>query len=183
MATPTRTALNSLFSRWSALDRPVPIDEIRDGLAGVSLSREDFSTDELRFDEGCYKRNLVFGNEHFSALLLCWRSGQMTSIHNHAGSACLVRIVEGTATEVTFTWSSCGTLFPAQTRIAAPGTEVSSFDQDIHLMGNLEGAGKDLISLHIYSPPLSKMKLFSLAETCMAKHEDTRERIQRLQQG
>lgn len=181
MESPSRKKLNKLCAEWAELGRALTIQEISAGLGSVRLSRSDFSQDEVRFSDECYQRNSVYSGTNFTALLLCWRSGQVTAIHNHEGSACVVTIVQGTATETIFKWSNAGSLYPAETVRAIEGSRVCSHDQDIHLMGNLEGPGEDLLSLHIYSPPLTAMKLFSLSDTCMAKHEATREAIARLQ--
>ncbi len=34
----------------------------------------------------------------------------------------------------------------------------------MHQMGNLEAAGKPLITLHVYSPPLTGMRIYRLGD-------------------
>ena len=124
------------------------------------------------FDEHCYARNSVFKNEDFEALVLTWRSGQRSPIHNHRGSSCAGYVVEGVASEVSFERSPHGALFPAKTEHVSPGRACGSFDQEIHQIANLQGAGTELISLHVYSPPLKGMELFSLSQSTFADYDD-----------
>jgi len=49
-----------------------------------------------------YTRNLIFGNEHFDCILMCWPAGAVSSIHDHEESSCWVVAVEGTVHEVQF---------------------------------------------------------------------------------
>src|ERR1041384_5382450 len=49
----------------------------------------------LQFTENHYARNLVYVNPHFEVLVLCWRSGQRSPIHDHGNSICTVYTVDG----------------------------------------------------------------------------------------
>jgi hypothetical protein len=51
---------------------------------------------------------------------------------------------------------------PLQTRRIKAGSCVISRGSDIHQVANLEPAGIDLISLHIYSPPLSAFRTYRI---------------------
>ena len=62
----------------------------------------------LIFANRTYRRIAIHRREHYEAMVLCWKSGQRSAIHNHAGSACVVRVVEGRATETRFVASPCG---------------------------------------------------------------------------
>src|SRR4051812_4140005 len=42
-----------------------------------------------------YTRNLVFRNDLFELIALCWEPGSQSPIHNHAGQLCWVSIQEG----------------------------------------------------------------------------------------
>ena len=52
------------------------------------------------------------------------------------------------------------------------GLHLRSYDSDIHQLANLEPPGRDLITLHVYSPPLARMRLYSLDDTTLAHHDD-----------
>lgn len=49
-----------------------------------------------------YTRNLIFRNEHFECLLMCWPARSKSSIHCHDRSSCWVVLVEGEVVEVQF---------------------------------------------------------------------------------
>ena len=113
-------------------------------------------------DEG-YQRNLVYRTGSFEILLLCFEPGQRTPIHDHAGSACGVKVLEGKATETTFRVIGDGYLSPSLTRqLLAPGV-VGSVDMDIHQLANFQ-ADERLMTLHIYSPPLGKVGNYQLED-------------------
>ena len=113
----------------------------------------------VNFDTHVYKRNLLYRDSDFEVLILNWMSGQRSPIHNHKGSACAVYVVEGIASEIVYERSAQGALYPIATKHFDSGTTCGSFDQDVHQIVNLQPAENNLISMHIYSPPLEKMEL------------------------
>ena len=70
------------------------------------LENTSLPLDELRafrkFGDDHYVRNLVHDGPAYQALLLCWKTGQRSPIHDHHGSNCAVMIIQGTATETLF---------------------------------------------------------------------------------
>src|SRR5262249_46158871 len=42
-----------------------------------------------------YTRNLVYRNDLFELIALCWEAGSQSPIHNHAGQLCWVTIQQG----------------------------------------------------------------------------------------
>ncbi|WP_046158258.1 cysteine dioxygenase [Chromobacterium vaccinii] len=115
-----------------------------------------------RFDDARYCRNRIYRDEHCELLLLCWRDGQRSQIHNHKGSLCGVRVIEGVATETVFETTLSGQLAARETRELATGSLVINGHLDIHQVANLQADGGDLVTLHLYSPPLSRMELFGM---------------------
>ncbi len=112
------------------------------------------------FNRGGYRRNLIHTGPGYQAWLLCWKRGQFSPIHDHTGSACGVRVIQGVATEMPFRKRRDGRLVRGRTRSHPVGTVIASIDDDIHAMGCLPDAAEDLISLHIYSPALTGMKFY-----------------------
>lgn len=169
-----RDVLRPLTRILSELDRhrhSIPLAELTAIFKRIALSRENVAP-FVRFGRDCYRRNIVHTGPAYQALVLCWRSGQRSPIHDHRGSACALRVLEGVATETLFEFSPCGLLYATKTRAAKAGTVCASFDMDIHQMGNLEPAGQDLITLHIYSPPLLNMGTYFLGNSILG--EDSR---------
>ena len=50
----------------------------------------------IQFTENRYARNLVYKTPDFECLVLCWRPGQRSPIHDHGESICTVYTVSGT---------------------------------------------------------------------------------------
>ncbi|MFQ5668664.1 MAG: cysteine dioxygenase family protein [Candidatus Binatia bacterium] len=118
----------------------------------------------VRFDEHQYCRNLMRGSDHYQALLLCWRSGQRTPIHNHPGAVGGVRTLKGIATETLFEFAPNGLVKPTCSRDLEPGGVVTLENPYIHQVSNLQEAGEDLVTLHVYSPPLPRMDTYCLTD-------------------
>lgn len=160
-------ALEELFRRWDSCDGPIRLRTLKRAVAELPLEREDFEP-FIRFSDSCYQRCLLHRGPAYEALVLSWRSGQRSPIHDHAGSACVLRVLEGVATETIFAPSPCGQLFPTRSRSARAGAIRASFDSDIHQLANLEPPGHDLVTLHVYSPPLARMRTYRVDETTAA---------------
>jgi cysteine dioxygenase len=139
-------------------------------LGGLDLRRKDV-TEWTRFSEVGYQRVLIQWTPQFEVLLLCWRSGQRSAIHDHAGSTCGIRVIAGTATETIYAASLCGRLYPVRSRCLEIGSVCVNHDTDIHQMANLAPTGQDLITLHIYAPPLAATRIYSIRETILADHD------------
>ncbi len=165
-----RKGLLDLLARWDRRGAPLSGAVIRGGFGRLGVVRDDLA-DSLAFSDVSYQRVLIHSGTSYDALVLCWRSGQGSSIHDHGGSTCGVYIIEGIATETIFKASPCGRLAPVRSRTVGAGGFRVSKDHDIHQMANLGPPGSDLISLHVYSPPLTAMRTYSIGETTLADHD------------
>lgn len=128
-------------------------------LSNLRLTREDVEA-ACKFGTCSYKRNTIAESPHFELLALCWRSGHCTPIHDHLGSSCAFRVVQGTATEVRFKSTPSGLACPVQVTEMPSGYVCSAEDEDIHQVANMQGPGEDVVTLHIYSPPPTKWRTY-----------------------
>jgi len=153
--------LIEMLTGWDSLGGPIPEDLILGGLERLSLDR-----DALRgcthFNERTYQRNMIHHTANYEVLVLCWKSGQRSPIHDHCESACGVLVVEGVATETSFLADSTGKMIVSRSRRIPAGSIVVSRCSDIHRVANLENPGADLISLHVYSPRLAASRYFRI---------------------
>lgn len=157
------TSLAALFAHLDGLTAPARMEDLRDGLEHLEIALDEVA-DYVRFSPHHYLRNLVREGPMYQALILCWRSGQRSPIHNHAGSVCGVKVVTGIATETGFEDTPSGLLKPTITRDLAPGSSCTSVDSDTHQVSNLQRPDRDLVTLHVYSPPLLRMDTYSLVD-------------------
>jgi cysteine dioxygenase len=163
--------IESSFAMLDRFDRQLPLPAIMDWFREEALSLQDLSS-YLIFNAARYVRNRVHDGPTFQALVLCWRNGQRSPIHNHRGSHCGVKVLRGVATETIFTRGPNGLVLPVSSRDLPVGHTCASADEDIHQVSNLQAGGADLVTLHIYSPPLLRMEMFSLDTPAVREWDD-----------
>jgi cysteine dioxygenase len=129
------------------------------------VSRLDVSIPDVAdfclFDDHHYVRNTVHRAAHFEVLCLCWQSGQRSPIHDHDQSNCVVRVLQGVMTNIDFRLLPSGYILPAGASQHGIGVTDARSEADIHQVANLQPPGSDLVTLHVYSPPLTRMHVFS----------------------
>ncbi len=160
-----------IFRPLDAHSGRIPLQDILNWLRQNPISVHDVA-DAVIFNPDRYVRNLLHAGPAYQALILCWRNGQRSPIHNHRGSHCGVRVLQGVATETTFAHAPNGMIVPIRTREMPEGTLCASADADMHQVSNLQAGGADLVTLHIYSPPLLTMDVYSLDNPLVRSWED-----------
>lgn len=132
-------------------------------LRSLSITRSDIEA-ACTFGVRGYRRNIISASPHYELLALCWRSGHCTPIHDHMGSSCAFRVVEGTGSEIAYRPTPSGKVVPTHTNVMQPGYICAANDADIHQVANLQAPGEDLITLHIYSPAIERMNVYHTAQ-------------------
>lgn len=163
--------LRRLFETLDQHTEHLSLDLLRQLLEEAPITLDDLRP-WVRFGHETYQRNLIHSGPTYIALALCWRSGQRSPIHDHRGSACGLRVVSGVMTETVFDRTPEGHIYPTHTHSVRPGHVCATFDADIHQVSNLQAPGRDLVTLHIYSPPLLTMGTYSLFEMTRAEYAD-----------
>ncbi len=155
--------LDAFYQYLDQLEGRAPLQELSSRLAKIDVSCADVA-EFIRFSERGYMRNLVRAGPWYNVLVLCWKNGQRSPIHDHAGSSCGVRVLRGTATETLFEFAPNGHVWATGSREHRPGSVVGSQDTDLHQISNLQAGNADLVTLHVYSPPLLWMGTYSLTD-------------------
>ena len=70
-------------------------------LREANVERNDM-VEACKFSTQNYARTMLAKGPWYQLLVICWREGQSSPIHDHFGSACGVRVVDGVATETLF---------------------------------------------------------------------------------
>lgn len=151
-------SINNLVDWLKSFHEQIDLDELKARLADDSLTVELMS-DYVQFSDERYSRNLVAYGPQFYALVLCWKPGQASPIHDHKGASCGVRVIQGTATETSFRWQGDELIRGSVTTMNA-GEVCGSFDDDIHEIRN--NGDENLVTLHVYSPYLDNINLYDL---------------------
>ncbi|KAI3645040.1 hypothetical protein MP228_011204 [Amoeboaphelidium protococcarum] len=85
------------------------------------------------YDPYRYTRNLVDdGNGKYNLLLLCWGPRQVSPVHDHSGSHCLLKVMSGELQETRYDWP--------QGRVMPPAGLQKSMSQSL-LCGDIDSNG------------------------------------------
>ncbi len=160
--------LAALIEYLDGLTSRAPVAELKTRLVGLDVKVEDVA-DYVHFGEERYLRNLVHQGDWYHVLVICWRSGQRSPIHNHAGSTCGLCVLAGVATETIFEPTPSGLIKAVSSLDRHTGNVAASQDADIHQVSNLQKTGTDLVTLHVYSPPLFRMDTYSLTDATVGE--------------
>ncbi len=147
-----------------ALDDRAPLSELKRLLARCEIGCEDVA-DLLRFSPRTYQRVPLRGSDWYQAWVMCWRNGQRSPIHDHKGSSCGVRVLRGTLTETLFDFAPNGHIKAKLSHDFEPGAVIGGEDSDVHQISNLQAGSADLVTLHVYSPPLIFMGTYDLSSS------------------
>merc|ERR1711879_745862 len=113
-------------------------------------THEDWK-DYALYHPAFYARNLVEANEHFELIVICWKDGQKSPIHNHAGSSCWMGCLQGKIEE---------TYYHIKDQTEAHTTGEVAYIRDeiaLHVIRPIDGNG---VSLHLYSPPIKSCLIY-----------------------
>ena len=160
------TVMAPLFDLLRDTVTPIDLDTLLAAVGALDVTPESLG-DAIQIDTESYVRTLVFDSPHVAVFVMAWLPGQRSPIHDHAGSACAVRVVSGHALEQKFEPNADGTV----SAVGAPypveaGDVTGSFDSDIHAFGNAVKAPASprdiLVTIHAYSPPLAPTRKYVL---------------------
>ncbi|MFT5707655.1 MAG: cysteine dioxygenase [Oceanospirillaceae bacterium] len=118
--------------------------------------------------EKSYGRNLIFSNDDFEVILMCWSAGQGTIVHDHSESLCVMQCVDGELDEQRYIEQSYKEemkfkIKPSQLSKLTSGETRSITDQDgLHSIKNNSSSAAS--SLHFYFPPIHNVTLYNLEE-------------------
>jgi len=125
----------------------------------------------FHWSERFYTRNLIFKNERFEMMVLCWDKGQTSRIHNHADQMCWMTVPVGKLRGQNFAVKEID-----ESRGFCRLKETDNFDlseclaakveleEPIHQILNLPEFEARAVSLHIYSRPF---------DTCLSYCRET----------
>lgn len=159
----------------------ITLDKVTHLLAAMPLSKEALEPYTWWSDER-YTRNLVYRDDLFEVMTICWRAGQRTAAHTHNGQLGWMTVPQGNVTVQNFRHVSCNApqnqnvvgldCLGGATQLTLEGTgeshwsgsgEVATVDKihTIHRIANQEHS-EDAISLHIYSKPFDSCIAFDM---------------------
>jgi len=120
------------------------------------------------FSKGNYTRNLIFKNDLFECMTVCWEVGQHSRIHNHRDQNCWMSAPIGRLRVQNFRVdrrdAACGTckIIPTDTYdLDATHPAYVNPIEPVHEVMNLAEFKQRAVSIHIYSKPFDSAKSIS----------------------
>ncbi len=157
-------SLVALVESLASLREAPTLEEIDALLREAEVCEEELRP-HLGFKTGTYARHRVFRNEFAELLVLCWRPGQKTPIHDHNGSFGAVRVLRGIMWETMFGFDDARKLCYRSAREWQAGFVTGADVPDIHQLGNPEVTGQNLVTIHIYAPPLGVLNTYKVGSS------------------
>lgn len=155
--------LDQLFDYLDNLKGRAPLAQLTSLVSKLDITCDDLA-EYLRFSNVCYQRNSVRLGRWYQMWVMCWKNGQRSPIHDHRGSSCAMRVLRGTMTQTLFDMAPNGHIKAISSEDFGLGRTIGSQDADIHQVSNLQDGEADLVTMHIYSPPLLRMGTYSLTD-------------------
>jgi cysteine dioxygenase len=141
-----------LIRYMDGLEGPAELPMIDQLLREADVSRDDM-VQACNFSDVNYARTIFAQSPWYQLIVICWRSGQSSAIHDHRGSQCGVRVIAGIATETQYERTAAGTVRPVREIEYHANDVCTTSDTGIHVISNRRPR-TDLVTLHLYSPPL-----------------------------
>ena len=160
ITTSDELSLDELSETIKNLKAVPKLEEIKQWFSALLLRQRDYEPYRA-FTPRKYARNLIARSSFAELLMLCWRSGQRTPIHDHGGSVGVILMVEGLLTETMYEHAPEGHVRPYNTYRWGPGGITGADVPDIHQLLNLQPEKRDMVTLHCYAPPLSVLNTYS----------------------
>ncbi|HXG83032.1 MAG TPA: cysteine dioxygenase family protein [Pyrinomonadaceae bacterium] len=117
----------------------------------------------LHWSEKFYTRNLIYKDERFEMMAICWNKGQVSRIHNHADQMCWMTVPVGKlhgqnfrAVEIDKTKNHCKLAETDCFDLSDCLTAKVELEEPIHQILNLPEFGTRAVSIHIYSKPFDR---------------------------
>ena len=117
------------------------------------------------FTSGATQENVIYRDNTFEILMICWKSGQQSLIHDHGNSFGGVKILK--ARQSLFELAPNGMTKASASRDFQTGDIQIETRFTILQVSNLQPPELPTISLHVYAPPLARMNLYKLYDPSM----------------
>ena len=121
------------------------------------------------FSAKLYARNLIFKNDVFECLAMCWDIGQGSSIHDHNDKLGWIYLAEGQLFVQNFKIEArdpashtCRVVPTNSAQLSANNTAYVDHDEAVHKVSNLTEYGQRAISIHVYQQPMSQCEVYFL---------------------
>lgn len=110
-----------------------------------------------------YTRNLIYKDDRFEMMAICWESGQVSRIHNHSEQQCWMTVPVGRLlgqnfgiVEIDESSGYCKLVETDTFELSDCLATKVELEEPVHQMLNLKEYGQRAVSIHIYSKPFDR---------------------------
>ncbi|WP_137789400.1 cysteine dioxygenase family protein [Bacillus sp. E(2018)] len=156
-----KTILTSLNVLDSINNNPSK-EDLKTALLSLDIEHEDIKT-ELKISKNKpYYRKLLYQNKDVELLVMNWSQLECAP-HDHGSSQGWIKVLNGSSENTVYEINETGLPSELFTKTHKKGQMFYAPKDGVHKMKAEEKS--DLVTLHLYSPPISGMKVYDL-EKC-----------------
>jgi len=164
--------------------RKVQIDKIIDGLKVISddeftcdniygfLGENPIDVDSITkyffWRSDFYTRNLIYKDDRFELMAVCWEKGQASVVHNHSDQKCWMTVPVGRLRGQNFAVKKIDESKNYCSLAETDSFELSDclaakveLEEPVHQILNLSEFDERAVSIHIYSKPFNRCLAYS----------------------
>ena len=137
-------------------------DNVYDFLAKHPVEVDSISR-FLHWSEKFYTRNLIYKDERFEMMAICWNKGQVSRVHNHWDQKCWMTVPIGklkgqnfAVQEIDESRGYCKLVETNEFELSDCLAAKVDLEEPIHQILNLAEFDERAVSIHIYSKPYDR---------------------------
>ena len=137
-------------------------DNVYDFLAQHPVEVDSISR-FLHWSEKFYTRNLIYKDERFEMMAICWNKGQVSRVHNHWDQKCWMTVPIGklkgqnfAVQEIDESRGYCKLVETNEFELSDCLAAKVDLEEPIHQILNLAEFDERAVSIHIYSKPYDR---------------------------
>lgn len=137
----------------------------------------------VHFQDAMYTRNLIYRDDLFEVMAVCWKKGQKTPLHTHNGQLGWMIVSRGIAEVTNFKWQGCNAsdgqhtvegldciagaselnLSREHVETCQRGGHVNTVNREKTIHQVAVVGDESVVSVHVYSRPIDSCVAFDLA--------------------
>ena len=136
-----------------------PIKKVSDFILSYDFSKKTLDK-YSHFNEKTFARNMIYKDQDFQILLICWSPGQLAPIHGHEGEKCWFKIISGTLEICNYKLESRSPLKLKKIEKIHAHKGYLDGPADIHSVNNF--SKEPVVTLHIYAKPYDSCETYDI---------------------
>lgn len=151
--------LAALVHKLDALGPAPSLVDLAEAMTSTQLTMADV-TEFVLPNPRSYNRALVALRDQYELLVMTWLPGQTSVPHDHAGSICVMQVLQAAATEGSYQVANDGYVDLDYETVVPAGEITAGQDAGVHTVLNPASSRDVLVTIHAYAPPLRDFRRF-----------------------